>query len=327
MKKKPILIVLSLVAAFSLLAVTAFASGTDYAGYEAFKTLVSQHKDQATNGEKNASLVGNISIKDNGLTLVDLEASLKVDQANEAFSGSFIIETDDLNKSVDIYGEDDLVYIFDEANNEFYKVNKEGHQDKNNDEDMRQGSYNGDKEMNPAQEELLDFVMGELKNDFELMKNSDGSQTIEFELTKDEVPALLNLMISAMGSNKANMHAGSEELDSEVLAKYPLLSDLEAIKADLPEITDNIELDYLKFTITRDGNNDFKALGFSLTVTGDDVQGISHTQEIIGEFTAMEIGTSVVDLAELEGKEIIEVDAEEFHSETMNMHRKSKERK
>jgi hypothetical protein len=319
MKRKPTLIILSLVAAFTLLAVTAFASAPSYEGYEAFKTLASNHEDKGFNEEENATLKGSIKVIDNDVTLVDLEASIKADGPNENFSGLFTIKADGISKEVEVFAEDDLVYVFDEVNNEFYKVNKSEDYNEMQDEDYGRGSFDRDEEINPAQEELLDFIMGELKNDFELVNNSDGSETIKFELTKDEMPMLLNLMFSAMDHDKAGMHGDSEELDAETLAKYPLLSDLSNIKVDMPEITENMELDYVKFAVTTDANDDFQAVEFSFIVTGDDEQGLSHTQQIDGNFAATEVGTTVVDTPDLEGKEIIEVDTEDFHNEDMNM--------
>jgi len=317
MKRKPTLIIISLVAAFTLLAVTAFASAPDYAGYEAFKTLASNHGDKNFSEEENATLKGSITVTDNGVTLVDLDAFIKADGPNESFSGTFTIEADGTSKEVEVFGADEVVYVFDDVNNEFYKVNKSNEYSEMNDDGMRRFGRN--EEINPAQEELLDFIMGELKNDFESVNNSDGSKTIKFELTKDEMPMLLNLMFSAMDHDKAGMQGGSEALDAETLAKYPLLSDLSNIKVDMPEITENMELDYIKFAVTTDTNDDFQAVEFSFIVTGDDEQGFSHTQQIDGNFAATEVGSTVVDTPDLEGKEIIEVDTEDFHNEDMTM--------
>lgn len=326
MKRKPTLIIVSLVAAFTLLAVTAFASTPDYAGYEAFKTLASDHQDKESHEEENGTLKGSITVIDNGVTLVDLDANIKADGPNESFSGTFSIEADGVVKDIDVYGEEDEVYVFDEVSNEYYKINKSDDLEEMHNEEYSRGSRRNDEDMSPAQEELLDFVMGELKDDFELVNNSDGSETIKFELTKDEMPMLLNLMFSAMDHDKSDYHGEHEELNGELLAKYPLLNDLNNIDVDMPEITENMELDYLKFAITTD-DDEFKAIEFSLIVTGDDEAGISHTQQVDGKFGATEVGSTVVDSPDLEGKEIIEVDTEDFRDEEMNGQKRSKGRR
>lgn len=321
MKRKPTLIILSLVAAFSLLAVTAFASAPDYAGYEAFKTLAQTHEDKDFDEEQNATLTGSITVKDNGVTLLDLDADIKADGPNEAFNGTFSIEADGTNKDIEVFGVSETLYVFDEANNEFYQVEKsDDYDDYDMDEDFSRRSRGDKEEMSAAQEELLDFVMGELKDDFDLVNNADGSETIKFELTKDEMPMLLNLMFSAMDHDKGDFNENHEELDAETLAKYPLLSDLKDIEVDMPEITENMELDYLKFAITTDANDEFQAVEFSVIITGDDEFGVSHTQQIDGNFAASNVGTTVVDQPELEGKDIIIVDEEDFHSDELNVH-------
>lgn len=325
MKRKPTLIILSLVAAFTLLAVTAFASAPDYAGYEAFKTLAKTQENSEFSEKGNATLVGSITVKDNGVTMLDLDASIKADGPNESFSGAFTIEADGVSKEVEVFAADELVYVFDEANNEFYKVNKS--KDETDMNEMNHGSYGRDKDISPAQEELVDFLMGELKDDFELVNNSDGSETIKFELKKDEMPMILNLMFSAMDHDKSDFQGESEELDAETLAKYPLLNDLKNIQVDLPEITDNMELDYLEFAITTDAEDAFKAVEFSIIVTGDDEFGLSHKQQIDGKFAATDIGTTSVETPNLEGKTIIEVDSADFQDENMNVHMGSKGRR
>jgi hypothetical protein len=118
-----------------------------------------------------------------------------------------------------------------------------------------------------------------------------------------------------MDHRKTDMRDENFNTSEELLAKYPLLNDLKNIEVDVPEIVDNMELDYVRFAITKDSNDEFQSVDFSFIVTGNDVAGLSHTQQISGKFQATDMGTTVIDEPELEGKNIIIVDKEDFADE------------
>ncbi len=322
MKKRTPLIIVSLVAAFTLLAVTAFASAPTYEGYEAFKELAKNHEDQDFQHE-NGTMTGTFTVIDNDKVLLSVDAVLKADGNKENGSGIFTVSANGETKTLNVYGQDKMAYIFDEAEGNYYvadkkqmeKYHENEWEDYEDDADFRhgRGMNNSDHEMSPAQEELFDFIVGDLKDDFALINNNDGSETITFELTKEEMPMLLNLFVSAAdGKNHRDFEDEEVEPSDELIAKYPILGDLVDMKVDVPEITDNIELDYVKMAITTEADGIFSDVLFNVVATGDDETGISHTIEIIGEFTLSEVGTTVMDTANLEGKTLIEINPEDF---------------
>ncbi len=296
MKKRTPLIIVSLVAAFTLLAVTAFASAPTYEGYEAFKDFAKNHNEEEFNNE------------DGGMT------------------GTFTVTTDDITKTIKVYKQEDKTYIFDDTKNDVYVVDKklmeEYHEnewqdyDENIGNDFRHNKHtrdmNDDHEMSTAQEELLDFIVGDLKDDFELTNNSDGGQTISFEMTKEEVPMLLNLMFSAMDSKgPRNFEEEEFEPSDELLAKYPILADMIEMKLDTTKITENMELDFVKMAITTEADKTVRGVEFNVIMSGDDENGVAHNVEINGEFERTEIGT-ITDIPKLDGKTLIEVDPADF---------------
>ena len=314
MKKRTLGMVIALVAAFSLLTVTAFASAPTYEGYEAFKELAKNHEDQEIEHE-NATVKGSLKVIDNGETVLDLVTTLKV-EGEEVGSGSVTLTANGVSKELNVFAQDEKVYIFDELEQTYYVADKDAMEasdveyDYEDYEEFERGTRH--EEMTSAQEELMDFIMGDLKDDFEVDHNADGSQTITFELTKEEIPMLLNLAVSAADGHDRRADEYDEySPDATLLAKYPILNDFVGMENNTPEITDNVELEYMKVTVTTDDEN-FGKVAFDFIVSGDDEVGEAHTIQVQGEFEVSEIGTTSADTPELDGKELIEIDPADF---------------
>lgn len=321
MNRRTGLMIVSLVAAFTLLAVTAFASAPTFEGYEAFKTFTkdNEHQDMKDQG---GQLTGSLTIKDNGQTVLDLDTILYGDELDEMVNGTFNIEAGGIEKEIQMFANEDMVYIYDVNKDQFYQVDPSTMEEDTDYDDESQRDF-GDrpyqKEMTPAQEELVDFIFGDLKDDFELEKHSDGSETILFELTKDEMPMLLNLMFSAMDNERYDMKDDEMDFDTSLLEKYPLLNEFKDLHVDMPRITENMELDYIRFAMTLDTDGQPTALEFSVIVTGDDINSESHTQQIDGSFVIDLEAENTLEMPENLGNVIV-VDPSDF-DHNMDSHR------
>lgn len=308
MKKKSLGMIIALVVAFSLLAVTAYASTPTYEGYEAFKALAKnvedKHEDKSFNQE-NATVTGDFTVIDNGVKLVHMETELK-SQGQDNASGIVKFTHEDVTKELNVYAEDEKVYIFDVLEDTYYLAD---HEDQYKHEYSRE--FSGD-DMTNAQEELLDFLMGDLKDDFELHQNLDGSETIYFELTKEEIPMLLNLVVSAASGQEKRADEYEEfSPDATLLEKYPILKDFVNMEDNSPEIVDNTELEYVQLALTT-RDDEFVAFSFDFSLTGDDEVGTQHNVQIKGALQVSEIGTTIADKVNLDGKDIIEIEPEDF---------------
>jgi hypothetical protein len=320
MKKRSLGMVIALVVAFSLLAVTAYASTPTYEGYEAFKALAknveNNHEDKAFKQE-NATVTGAFTVIDNGVKLVHMETELKA-QGEDNASGTVKYIHEGVTKELKVYAEDEKVYIFDVLEDIYYLADREAMkaqhdgsdvEDEYNQEYSRKFSRN---DMTDAQEKLMDFLMGDLKDDFELQYNSDGSETIKFELTKEEIPMLLNLVVSAASGQERRTDEYEEfSPDTTLLEKYPILRDFVHMEDKGSTITENVELDYVQLALTT-REDEFLALSFDFKLTGDDEVGMQHNVQIKGNVQVAEIGTTVADKVNLEGKDIIEIEPEDF---------------
>ncbi len=320
MKKRSLGMVIALVVAFSLLAVTAYASTPTYEGYEAFKALAKNVEDNHENKmfkQENATVTGDFTVIDNGVKLVHMETELK-SQGEDNGSGTVKFTHEGVTKELNLYAEDENVYIFDVLEDIYYVADREAmkaQHERSDYEDEYKNEYSREYsrgDMTNAQEELLDFLMGDLKDDFELHNNSDGSETIYFELTKEEIPMLLNLAVSAASGQEKRADKYEEfRPDAALLEKYPILNDFVNMEDKSPEIVDNTELEYVQLALTT-RDDEFVAFSFDFRLTGDDEFGTQHNVQIKGAVQVSEIGTTVAEKVNLEGKDIIEIEPEDF---------------
>lgn len=317
MKKRTTMLVIATIIAFSLLGVTAFANAPTYEGYEALKALMENQKETEMTG---GTLKGSLTISESGKQLVTMSTDVSGDKEQKAGSGVVSIESDSVSRLLNVYFADEQVYVFDEANQEYYKINKADSDysddfsyDGYDENSYNRGDYPFDRTMTPAQEELLDFIVGELKDDFTVEHNGDGSQTIGFELTSDEMPVLLNLMISAGNSTHkdAFRETNREEINSELL-KYPLFAQLSTMCKSVPEIVDNFKLNRIDLEFTTDADAQIKSVSFDVDIAGTDKNGNNHNLQLTGQFAVDKGDIGSITVPDLNGKTIIELDPSAF---------------
>lgn len=297
MKNKKLIMTVSLVVAFAVLAVTAFAAQPANQGYEAFKEVMKNHKDVEF---ENGTVTGTLQVTDNGETVFEMSGVLKGTKEEKQISGNVSITANDLNKSLEFYGLEEVMYIFDNEAGEYYQANKTKYE--NFDEDFRRHGIK-DHEMNPEGEALMDFIMGNLKDDFTQTVNTDGSSTIEFELTKDEIPVPLNLLVSAASKNHDRVERMEENTEID-LAQYPLFNDFKDMKVEIPGIIDEVELEYLNMSIELNESEEVVGMLFELAYSGKDETGTFHEIAVQGSVELSNLNETIVDTPDLENKNI-----------------------
>jgi len=304
MKKTTIMIV-TLVTAISVLAFVAFAGLSENSGYEEFKKVLKNHQQiEAENG----TVTGNIEIIDNGATVLKIESDLNADfneTEDQAMSGDFRIITETLEKELSIYGLKDVMYIHDVANNDVYvgDITDDGH--------MREGrehNFKKDEEFSKQSEGIMDYFVGDLAKEFNMVKDQDGTMDIEFELTKDEMPAILNLLTTAMSEE----HQGDEDTDLDTgfeadCEAYPILKEFYDAQFEMTELVDEVEIEYLKIVLDLDSNKEIVGASFVVNVSGLDENAETHMITVKAEFNISNINNAQIGTIDLEGKNIIQL--------------------
>jgi len=256
--KKRTLTIIAVLAAVSMLSFAVFAGNDVYEGYERFKDLL--RNDQL---EESHAGTGTVTILDNGQEVLKVAGSFVGDEEQMNGYGQVTIESDSVSKSLEVYGQNETMYIVD-GNDVYTKSHDQ-------EEYGRHGRYQNDfekDEFDSRSEAVMDFFMGDFKDDFTL----DG-ENIVFELTKDEMPAFLNMMSS--GDMDHDMR------DEMPLEGYPLLDELKGLETALPELSDT-ELQYIKVTI-KVTDQVVQGLDMNVIVTGLDAAGNTHEIEVIIE--------------------------------------------
>lgn len=255
--KKRTLTVIAVLAAISMLSFAVFAGNDVYEGYERFKDLL--RNDQI---EESHTGTGTVTIMDNGQEVVKLSGSFVGDVEDESGYGLVTIESNQVNKRLEIYGQDQTMYVVDgndvytKSHDDEYERHGKGHKDFDKDE------------FDSRSEAVMDFFMGDFKDDFTL-----EGENIVFELTKDEMPAFLNMM-----SSVDHDHVEDEEV---IFGDYPLFNELKALENVLPELSETA-LQYVKVTI-KVTDNLVQGIDMNVIVTGLDEAGESHELEVIVE--------------------------------------------
>lgn len=317
MKRRTSIIIIAVLIAISMLGITAFANVPSYEGYEALKALMQEEQGADMTA---GSLTGSVTIKEDGKTLVVFQGTLTGDKNQQSGSGTVNIQSESMSRQIDLYMNQEEVYLFDETNEEYYKFsqNKEMYTESYEEQEFQRRNVfsKGQDEMTPAQEELLDFIMGELKDDFVVAYISDESKTISFELTESEMPMLLNLMISAGNSSTDKTSFNENEFDDSDLVQYPLFAEIAALDEKVPNIVDEFQLNNIKFSITVDDNNNLKAIEMSANISGNDKAGTKHTLQIDSQFDVSKLEEVTVVQPDLSNKKVIEIDPEVFDRST-----------
>ena len=159
---------MALIVGTTLFAAVAFTAVQPTEGYEVYKNALENMKN-FENG--NATIDLSLIVKDNENVVIAMDGNLKMDKEEKAVSGEISIATEEFDKEIDIYGNEDKVIIYDVINDDYYSVAQ------SEDINKRHKFHRKDSktfEFSEGKEELLDFFVGDYKNQFEIESLSNG---------------------------------------------------------------------------------------------------------------------------------------------------------
>ncbi len=278
MKRNALTIALVLVLGLTLFTAATVAASSTNVGYEAFKTTMEgiSHED-ATTGQVN------VSVTDNGELVFNLTAEAVGSEHSDQFSALVNLSDGVMDKAFKLYGQEDAVYIVDLLDDGHYmmptseemKAHHNGH-----------GDTDDDRKMTSVEEELLDYFVGDLKDNFVVKEAADGSKVLSFNMEANEVPTGLNLMIKAATSAE---HRTENKRDDQ-MEKMPFLEGFDADAS--PDLTEDVQLDQVAFVVHVDADNMVTDFTTTFAISGKDDQGDYH--EVVVNVLA-EIGYEAVD--------------------------------
>lgn len=271
--KKRTLLVVAVLTAISLLAVLAYAETTQENGYDLFKNVL-----KADQEEKSGTVTGSLEVIDNGETLFAVDGNITGSKEEMSMSGQTVLSLPGFEKEITFYGTEETLYVLDGSD---VYVGTHPEIDENQYSKHHGRKTDGEKDFDEKSEAVMDALIGDLALEFEAVADEDGTTDLRFELEKDEVPALVNLLVSMDDEGKHSRM--DEDHDMMDLSEYPLFNELQNIKEVHPELSENIVVEYLNVYLDLD-EYDVQGVTVNLVVSGDDEDGNAHRVEVNGSF-------------------------------------------
>ena len=298
MKKRNLILIAVMVAAFALLAVTVSASARQYEGYEAMKKLMDKQK-EFDNGTFELS----ISVADNGIVVGELYSVVKLDKLSSKLSGNLSMQIDGIQKTGQMFGDKDSIVFVDTQNDLYYSVKNT---EKWND-DYYENEYDRGYEKMTAQEEaFLDYLVGSYKEKFELATNTDGTQKIVFSLNEKDIPVSLNLLAAAAASRGHEDDVVGQE-DIKELQDLPFFKDIKLPKEIIPQLVNSVKIKGIQLSVSTNTDNQIENIDFEYAVEGRDKEGKFHSIAIQGNIALKAIDQTTVDSIDLTGKTVEDI--------------------
>lgn len=297
---KKVMMMGTILVTVSLLAIMAFAGNNANDGYELFKDVLGSFESHEL---ESGVFAGSIVLTDNDEIKLAVSGTMAQQKENERMSGTAQIESPDMSKTLEIYGDDQTVYIVDANRADVYiakvaeeRANKEW-------EHEYKGTFD------ETDEAIVDYFMGNFKQNFKTVSDSDGSTDVLFELNKSDIPAIVNLLASSKHDEKYT-DKENDFSDHQEYAEFPLFKELMELENIELSIDSNIEVNYVKLVMDLDVNQNVEGIEFNLQITGNDESGEYHEVEVDGFFTADQNGNAEVRTIDMDGLTVYELPEE-----------------
>jgi hypothetical protein len=274
---------------------------------------------QETKDFSSASLEGTFKMSDNGKVVAEVTGNFKGNKDGKEASGNVQVNLMGKEQVLSFFGSEDATYLVDETNARYYQFI-------NMDQDMPNkheafSKENGMKkhQMGKAGEALMDNFVGDLKSQFGLSQNADGTRSITLDLDQNEIPASINLLVGVAVENKdSNFGSDNDKYCTDtaqkelLLQKMPFLKEFGELSKELPQLKQNVKLTSLYLKLNVDENNQIKSFDIKMNTTGEDANGAYHEIAFTGSAAVEGLNSTTVDTFNTDGKSIETIDVESF---------------
>ncbi len=302
-------------AAVTLFTATAFAYTPNTEGYNAFKEVL-KSKQLSGQAFESATMNGNFTVTVDGKHVLDANGTTKVADVEDGHlvSSDFDFTLMGVERSGSLYnGGEDSVYVVDRTHGLNYQVIKP---DEDNAGKQRRERPDHNRSMSKAEEVLLDFLVGDLKNNFSVTNHADRSKTITVDIDEKDIPLPIRLIMDVAESHDRMERKDEKEAPEqwERIKELPFFQGLKDINFEeqLPELTEDFAIEHVTLQFTVNANNELQNVRGDLEVSGKDEAGVAHTVEIEGEGDISGINATTPDVYNPAGKNIEIIDAATF---------------
>lgn len=259
-KRKTLSLVLVLVLGLTLFTAATVAADSTNVGYETFKETMN---DLNHEGASNAQV--KVSVVDNGENVFTMDADMVGTKGEDIFSGTATMSDATTTKSFEVYGLNDSMYLIDVLEGNYYQMSSDETM-----ADRHDGYEKDDHDLTAVEEEVLDYFVGDLKENFVVEELNDGSKSMTFNMESSQVPTGLNLMIKAATSAESR----TEDRRDNMAETMPFMDGFDTDAT--PNLTEDVQLDSVHVTILVDQNNQVTQVSASTEISGKDSDSVYH---------------------------------------------------
>ncbi|MEK8127546.1 hypothetical protein WMW72_06410 [Paenibacillus filicis] len=303
MNKKLTMMGLGVAVGGMMLVTSVYAGVGEAPGYEALKSAVKQ-----TATVHNVTRLVDVSVKDNGNSLLQVKSTVKQDTGNRSGSAEVAVTSGTETQKVYLYNQDGK-QIVKTDDSDVYKVleagDKQGKQ-----KHAREGSgHTPDPQTIQEVENVVDALVGNLKDYVTMNEGAGNVKDIHFKLSGSQIPAVVN----AIGS-LAIKHGTSEQASQRPLpAKADTFGiDLQTIRNSVPHLTGDIKMDAVEVNATVDADNHITNQSAEIRISGKDDQGAAHDIVLNVDMALSSLNSTTPDKVDLTGKQVENVKLDEL---------------
>ncbi|GEM_PF-876398 len=284
-----------------LITSTVMSMASDPTGYEVLKAALKN-----SGKIENATLIMSGTLTDNNKEFMNVKSTLKT-ESEQLISGVISVDTDKIDKSYTFYGNEDNVVFKDDYSKVYNKITCN---EKENGKNLKKRSHSHEDHNNPQMEaiceNIVDTLVGNLKNQVTSEDIGDGQKLISINLDKSEIPAVFNMLLNVKADSECDEEYNKHDEIQKILGISP-----EDFKA--PELTNNVQAEEIDVNIVVDRDNIIKEMDLAIEVTGNDDQNQLHNQKLTLSFDISGINSTSVDTIDLSGQKVKEITSEDFN--------------
>jgi hypothetical protein len=299
MKKKMVWMGLGGAVGSLLLISSVYAGVGDYAGYDAYKTALKHTS-------KSQSATGALEIKvwDNDKSIAALKSTFKFDSVHQQSSGKVELKSEAGNQLFNLYNQDGKE-IIKRDDSEVYTVIDNG--GSKHSTQHKQWKEHSNPEIVTEVENVIDSLVGNLRNEVNLNTNADGSKQVRVELKGTQIPTIINTITSMIIKN------GGQELAKDAAQKDNLhgLLNTEFLN-QLPKLAKDISIRSISLTGDINSQDILNNQNVEVSIYGKDAAGFGHEIKLNFNIALSDLDKTVPDTIDLAGKAVKSLNINDF---------------
>jgi len=292
MKKKTGWIGAGLAVGSLMIVSTAFAGVGGTPGYDTYKEALRQ-----TATQSNETRLVNVTLTDNGSKLLDVRSVIKSDDASDATSA--IVEVSGLNgeERYEAYGIGERT-VLKSAGSETYYVSDDSEEGETEDREEWKDQAT---EISQTTENVIDALVGNMKQYFVETPGVGDTSNIRVELTGSRIPAAVNAVGSLLITE---MSRYDEEEPKDGEPGDEAFDEWERVVGQLPELSSDVRIDSIVMNAVADPDYGITEHDIAISYSGKDADGKEHTVVLDLALDTTDINSTVPDKIDLTGKNV-----------------------